>query len=311
VLVLSDADVRSLLDIDRLIERLAAAFIAVSAGAVSVPPRVAATVPERGMLAAMPGYAAGVLETNLVSVFPGNQSRSLPSHQALIVLFDPESGSPVAVLDATWITAARTAASSALATRALARGDASVLAVIGAGAEGRAHLEIVPRGRGFEEIRIASRTRDKAEALAGELGAVAAGSIEEAVRGADVVCLCTSASQPVIDVRWISNGAHVNSIGFSPTGGELDDGTVRASRLVVESRVAFEPPPGGAFELQGMDPSEALELGEVLSGTRKGRTAPDQVTLYKAMGHAAEDAAAAGLVLERARATGAGTSVEL
>jgi len=293
---MSDAEVRSLLDVDLLMERISDALVAVSHGAASIPPRVSATVPDRGFLAAMPGYVTGILETKLVSVFPQNES--LPSHQALIAVFDPETGAPVAIMDAMWITACRTAATSAVATRALARSDAAVLAVVGTGVQARSHLSIVPRGRGFAEIRVAGRSRPKVDELAAEFGAAPCASVE-------------TAFEPVIERPWLGKGTHVNSIGYNERGGELDDATIRDARLVVESRVAFEPPPAGSIELQGMDPAEAVELGEILGGDRRGRTSADQTTVYKSMGHAAEDAAAAGLVLERAKATGAGTTVDL
>jgi alanine dehydrogenase len=311
VLVLSEAEVRSLLTFDRLMERISDALIAVSRGDVSVPPRVAATVPDRGFTAAMPGYVNGVLETKLVSVFPGNERRGLPSHQAVIVAFDAETGTPLALMDGTWITACRTAATSALATRALARPDAEVLAVIGTGVQARAHLSILPHGHPFREIRVAGRTPAKVAAIAEETGATRCATVADAVRGADVVSLCTNAAEPVIERRWLAAGTHVNSIGYNEDGGELDEATIREGRLVVESRVAFEPLPAGARELQGLEPSDADELGEILSGNRRGRTSTDQITVYKSMGHAAEDAAAAGLVLERAREVGAGASVEL
>jgi ornithine cyclodeaminase/alanine dehydrogenase-like protein (mu-crystallin family) len=174
--------------------------------------------------------------------------------------------------------------------------------------QGSTHLQIVPRSRGFRDIRLASRNRDRAEQVALEAGVTCVDSIADAVRGADVVCLCTDSPEPVIDARWIARGTHINSVGSSQ---HSDERTLLAARVVVESRVAFEPPPAGAFELQGRDPGEALELGEILSGRRRGRSAPDQITLNKSMGHAAEDAAAAGLVLERAIQTGTGTSVEI
>jgi alanine dehydrogenase len=311
VLVLSEAEVRSLLTVDRLMERLSEALIAVSRGDVSIPPRVAASVPERGFVAAMPGYVTNVLETKLVSLFAGNERRGLPSHQAVIVVFDPETGTPLALMDGTWITACRTAATSALATRVLARNDAEILAVIGTGVQARSHVSILPRGHAFGEIRVAGRTPAKVSELAEETGATPCASIADAVRDADVISLCTNAREPLIQRRWLSAGAHVNSVGYNEQGGELDDATIRDGRLVVESRVAFEPPPAGARELQGVEPSDAVELGEILSGNRRGRTSSDQITVYKSMGHAAEDAAAAGLVLERARAVGAGVSVEL
>lgn len=306
MLVLSQDDVRRLLDLDELIDALASAFPEVSSGGTSVPPRVAAFVPERGLLAAMPGYAAGVLETKLVSVFPGTE----PSHEALIALFDATTGTPLAVMDGTYITAMRTAAASALSTRLLAREDARVLAVLGTGVQARSHLDAVPRVRAFEEVRVAGRSHERADALAREAGARQAESFEAAVRGADVVCACTDASSPILRRDWLASGAHVTSVGVAKDGPELDEPTVRADVLAVESRVAFEPYPAGAHELQGLDPATAVELGELVAGSRPGRTSPDQLTVYKSMGHAAEDAAAARLVYERAAREGAGTAVD-
>lgn len=296
--MLSQEQVARLLDVDLLLGRLERAFVELSAGRASVPPRVAAFVPGQGLLAAMPGYVDGVLAAKLVALFPGHE----PSHQALIAVFEAETGTPRAVMDGTHITAVRTGASSAVATRALAREDARVLAVLGAGVQGRSHLDAVRRVRAFAEVRVASRTSEHARALADEAGAMAVGSFEDAVRGADVVCCCTHASEPVLRREWLAPGTHVCSVGASQEGPELDAETVTAGLLCVESRVAFEPPPAGAFELQDLDPSDAVELGEVLAGTRPGRTSDDQITVYKSMGHAVEDAAAAALVLERARA---------
>lgn len=310
MLVLSRSDVEAALDVDELLEALARAFVEVSSGRASVPPRIAAST-SRGFLGAMAAHVDETLASKLVSVFAGNHERGLPSHQALVALFDAEDGRPLAVMDGTHITAIRTAAAAALATRALAREDSSVLAVVGAGVQGQAHLEVVPQVRSFAEIRIASRTRRHAEEAAAAHGAVVARSFEEAVRGADVVCLCTDSSKPVIDRTWLAAGTHVTSVGYSEQGGELDEATIRAGLLVVESRVALEPPPAGAAELQGLGPRDVVELGEILAGSHPGRTSVDQVTVYKAMGHAAEDAAAARLVYERARADGAGTDVDI
>jgi len=308
MLVLSRADVRELLDLDLLLEALERAFIELSAGRTSVPPRIAAST-ERGLLAAMPGYADGILETKLVSVFAEN--RDLPSHQATISLFDDETGRPVALMDGTEITAVRTGASSALSTRALSRADARVLAVLGSGVQARSHVEASRRVRDFDEIRVSSRSPEHAEALAREVGGTPVGSFEEAVRGADVVSACTDAGEPVLDADWLAPGTHITSVGASREGPELDQATVTTGLLVVESRVAFEPYPAGAHELQGLDPEFAVELGEVLAGTREGRTSPKQITVYKSMGHAVEDAAAAGLVYRRALEQGVGTEVEL
>jgi ornithine cyclodeaminase/alanine dehydrogenase-like protein (mu-crystallin family) len=308
MLVLTRAQVRELLDVDALLDALERAFVELSAGRTSVPPRVAASS-ELGFLAAMPGYADGILETKLVSVFAGN--RDLPTHQATISLFDDEDGRPLALMDGTEITATRTGASSAVSIRALAREDARVLAVLGAGVQGRSHVAAARRVRDFDEVRVASRNVEHARALAGDVGAVAVDSFEEAVRGADVVCVCTDAPEPVLSAEWLASGTHVSSVGVSREGPELDHATVTAGLLVVESRVAFEPYPAGAHELQGLDPDSAVELGEVLAGTREGRSSPEQITVYKSMGHAVEDAAAAGLVYRQAREHGIGTEVEL
>ena len=310
MLFLGRADVESLLDLDELMNALEAAFVELSEGRASVPPRIAAIAPG-GFLAAMPGHVGDTLEAKLVTVFAENESKGIASHQALIALFDAATGKPLAVMDGTHITATRTASASAVATRLLARENVSVLAVLGAGVQGRSHLQLIPRVRNFEEIRIASRTEAHARELAEKSGARACTSFEEAVRGADVVCLCTDSSTPVLDASWLSPGAHVTSVGASQQGGELDSGTVRAGLLVVESRVAFEPPPAGAAELEGLDPEEAAELGEILSGSRAGRTSDEQITVYKSMGHAVEDAAAARLAYDRAREKGVGIEVEL
>ena len=310
MLILSRADVEALLDLDELLDRLVDGFIEVSEGRASVPPRVAAFAPD-GFLGAMPGYVAGVLEAKLVTVFSGNHERNLPSHNALIALFDSDTGIPLAVLDGEYITAMRTAGGSAVATMTLARANASALAILGSGVQGRAHLEMVRRVHKFSDVRIASRTHDHADALAERMNATAADSFEGAVRGAHVVCVCTDSTTPVIDRSWLEPGTHVTSVGANPRGGELDEGTVRAGLLVVESRTALEPPPAGAYELQGLEPDDVVELGEILSGKHPGRTSDDEITVYKSIGHAMEDAVAAKLVYDAALTQGAGTSVSI
>ena len=293
MLVLSQAEVARLLDVDQLLDALERAFVELSAGRASVPPRIAA-FSERGLLGAMPGYVDGVLAAKLVTLFPDHE----PSHQALIAVFDAETGTPTAVMDGTHITAVRTGGGSAVATRALARDDARVLTILGAGVQGRSHLDAVGRVRDFQEVRIASRNPEHAHAFAEETGATAVDTFEEAVAGADVVCACTSTAEPVLRRDWLDPGTHVTSVGSSMDGPELDRETITAGLLVIESRVAFQPPPAGSHELQGLDPSVAVELGEVLSGSHPGRTSPEEITVYKSMGHAVEDAVAAALVLK-------------
>lgn len=305
VLIIDEEEVRDLLDLDALLDTLAQGFKAISAGATSVPPRISADVPETGFLAAMPGWGDGIgLGSKLVSVFPGNEGGPVPSHQAIICLFDASTGSPVAMMDGTYITAIRTAAAAALSTRILAREDARTLAILGASVQGAAHLTMFPLVRDFTEIRIASRTFGHAEKLAASNPrAHAVASFEEAVRGADVVALCTSSGEPVARYEWLSPGTHVTSVGYAPPHGELDRTIAERGSLFVEAPAAFQPPPGGCAELAGLDPSQAAEIGEVLLGGRPGRVSAEEITVYKSMGHAIEDIAAAQLVYKRARET--------
>jgi ornithine cyclodeaminase/alanine dehydrogenase-like protein (mu-crystallin family) len=215
-------------------------------------------------------------------------------------------------MDGRHITAVRTGAAAAVAAGALARADAEVLAILGAGVQGRSHLEALPRVRDFRDIRVASRTPAHAAALASlHPAARPVGSFQEAVEGADVVCCCTDAREPVLEAAWLAPGTHVSSVGGT-FGPELDAGTVRAGRVFVEWRgAALAPPPAGAHELQGLGGDAVTELGEVLAGSRPGRTSGEEITVYKSTGHAVEDAAAARLVYERARKAGAGLAVEL
>ncbi len=328
MLILSERDVRDLLDIDRLVDALAGAMAALSAGKASVPPRVAAMVEDRkAFLAAMPAYVPGlgVLESKLVAVFPTNADRGLHTHQAVIVAFDPDTGEPRALMDGRYITESRTAAGSALATRLLAREDAAVLAVLGTGVQAEAHLRAIPRVRGISEARVAGRDPAKARALAetaqAELGipVVAAHSFGEAMEGADVVCVCTHSPEPVVLREWVEPGMHITSVGVNADGPEVDTATVGDSVLVVESRAAVLAPfPSGASELriaieEGVIAEDDIhaEIGELVAGVRPGRTSPDQITLYKSVGVAVQDAAAAALVLEAARERGVGLIVDL
>jgi ornithine cyclodeaminase len=248
----------------------------------------------------------------------------MPSHQAVIAAFDPVTGEPLAIMDGTYVTAMRTAACSALSARLLARPDASVLTIVGTGAQARSHGLLLPRVRRFREGRVAGRDAGKAAALAGELSAAtgltfaAAGSVQEAVDGADVVCAATHASETVVRRHWLAPGTHVTSVGFNPDGGEIDEAIVTGSLVVVESRASsLAPFPAGAGELAGpirdglLDPSHVVEIGEIVAKVRPGRTSPEQITLYKSVGVAVQDAAAAALVLEAAATSGAGTEVRL
>jgi alanine dehydrogenase len=312
VILLSQAEVRELLDLDELVDALAAAHRDLSEGKASMPPRIAAFAERDGLLGAMPSYlpSAG-LACKLVTLFPQNRDRH--THQALICVFDPENGTPVALMDGTYITATRTAGGSALATRLLARDDARVLAILGAGVQARTHADALRRVRDFAEVRVASRDRARAEQLASEIGATVAASWEEALDGADVVAATTHATEPVVRREWLSDGVHVNSVGANPNGvGEIDAATIADARVAVESREStLAPPPAGAAEFAGSAPDDVVELGELVAGTKPGRTSPEQITLYKSVGVAVQDAAAAALVLAAAREQSVGREIEL
>jgi ornithine cyclodeaminase/alanine dehydrogenase-like protein (mu-crystallin family) len=312
VIFLSQAEVRELLDLDALIDALADAHRELSEGKASMPPRIAVFAQRGGLLGAMPAYlpSAG-LACKLVSLFPENRDRH--THQALICMFDPTNGTPIALIDGTYITATRTAAGSALATRLLAREDVSVLAILGAGVQARTHAHALRRVRTFDEIRVASRDETRAGELAAELGGEAAGSWEEAVRGADVVAATTHATEPIVLGEWLKPGAHVNSVGANPAGrGEVDAAIVRAALVAVEFREStLAPPPAGASEFRDGAPAGVVELGELVAGTKPGRTSPEQITLYKSVGVAVQDTAAAALVLAAARERSVGREIEL
>lgn len=310
LLVLSRGDVAQCLDLGALRERLTQAFIAFSDGGTSVPPRMAAVTPV-GLLAAMPGFVPGVgFGLKAVTVFAGNHGSDIPSHQGLIALFDPSNGSPIAVMDASLITEVRTALCAAMGVDLGARRDATSVAVIGAGALGHEHMRALQGIRPWTDIRIASRTAANAVALSAQFpGSHATATFEEAVRGADVVCLCTDAEGTVIEHEWLGATVHVSSVG---RGAEIPAATMDAAIsdgvVIVEwCGAALNAPPAGAHELQGHDAAAMVELGEILSGRARGRKNDSSITVYKSTGHAIEDLAAASLVLETAMAQGLGS----
>lgn len=327
MLVLKRQEVETLLDLDLLVTALAQVMADLSAGQVSMPQRIAASVAERGgLLGAMPVYVSSLqtLSVKVVNVFPRNAASDLPTHQAVVLVFNSINGSPLALMDGTYLTAARTAAGSALATRLLARADADVLTIVGTGVQAKAHVRAIPRVRPIREIRILGRDPRKAKTLVEQasselrIPARAVDTFRDAAAGAGVICATTDTAAPVILGRWLDPGVHINSVGFNPNGRELDDASISRARLFVESRqAALAPLPSGTNDLilplrDGVIAEEQIaEVGEVVSGKREGRTAPEQVTIYKSVGVAVQDAAAARLVLEAARRRGRGVEVEV
>lgn len=303
MLLLSRREVEQCLDPAALLDAVGEGLQALSAGAVDAPPRAGVHVPAGALLTMAGVRSGGPVVVKLVGVFPGNAELELETHQAAICLFDATTGRLLALMDGEHITALRTAAAAALAVRALARPDARTVAIVGSGVQARAHLTMLPLVRDFAEVRIVARDPRAAERLGG--------TPADAPGDADVVCLVTSSPEPVLRAADVAPGTHVSSVGYHPPRGELDPELARTGRLFVETRGAFAPPPAGAGELAGLDPSAATELGEVLAGRAPGRRADAEITVYKAMGHVAEDAAAAELAYRAALDAGLGTEVEL
>jgi ornithine cyclodeaminase/alanine dehydrogenase-like protein (mu-crystallin family) len=313
ILSISAAEVERLLDPLAAMDVLAEGFKALSAGRVQVPPRPMVSVPDKGfamaMLACTPGQ---LISLKTVNVFHHNHALGLPSHVAVIQLFDPETGVPVAIMDGAVITGLRTAAAAMLTVRELARMDAKVATVIGGGVQGRDHTRLLGLVRPLDEIRVISRTRQSAERAAhGVAGARVVTDVAEAVRSSDIVCLTSSSDRPVIEASWVRPGTHVTSVGFAPPGGELPRELAEQATVYVETRNAFSAPPVGCAELQGLDPQRGIELGELLSGLRPGRTSAEQITVYKSMGNAMEDMVVANLVYQRAKQQGVGRIIDL
>jgi ornithine cyclodeaminase/alanine dehydrogenase-like protein (mu-crystallin family) len=293
--MLDEDAVARLLSMAELIPAMERALAALSRGEVVQPVRVVVPVAaHHGFLGVMPAYA-GALGAKLVTFYPGN--RGVPTHHALVLLFRPETGEPLAVMDGRLITEMRTAAVSAASTKLLARPDASVLGIIGAGVQARSHLEALRLVRDFRDVRVWSPR--SAPAFAASAGVRAVRSAEEAARGADVVVTATTSTTPVLRGEWLAPGAHVAAVGaVRPDWRELDDDLVRGARLFVESRDAALLEAGDVIAA-GRTAAELTELGEVVTGARPGRRSPEEVTLFKSVGVAVEDLAAAELVLQK------------
>jgi alanine dehydrogenase len=297
MLILDEAAVREHLRFETLIPAIEKALLALSSGEVVQPLRAVVPVAEHGgFLGSMPALFGSRLGAKLVTFYPGN--RDLPTHHALVLLFRAETGEPLAVMDGRLITEMRTAAVSAVATKALARRDASVLALIGSGVQARSHLEALRQVRELREVRVWSPRH--ADAFARDFGARAARSAEEAVRGADLIVTATTSRTPVLAGAWVSPGAHVNVVGATrPDWRELDDDLVRRAKLVVESREAAAREAGDVAAAGAI----SAEIGEVLRGAKPGRESDDEITLFKSVGVAVEDIASADLVYAAALAS--------
>jgi ornithine cyclodeaminase len=320
MLILSAQEVERLLDMPGCMAATEDALVALARGEFHLPLRPIVKPPDEShFLGLMPTFRGGgrpLYALKTVAVFPDNPARGLDPHQGTVTLYDGETGEVLAVMNASPITAIRTAAVSGLATRALAGDDARVLAIVGAGHQAGPHIAAMLEARPFKEIRIAARTRESAARLAGEWpDARAVESNEEAVRGADVICTVTQSAEPVLDAAWLEPGAHVNAVGAClPHTRELDSATVARSSFFTDRRESCENEAGDyVIALKEGAISEGhvkAELGEVLAGTAPGRTSPEEITVFESLGLAVEDLAAAEYLVRRAEETGAGTRVE-
>jgi ornithine cyclodeaminase len=318
VIVLSERNVRELLDMDSCIEAMTEVLAALARGELFQPLRSIVRPPgAEGLFGLMPAYRGGPAAAwalKEIAVVPSNPSRGLDTHMGGVLLHDGETGELVAVMNASPITEIRTAAVSGVATRTLARPDAQRVAVLGAGAQARGHVHAMRAVLDDPEIRIWSRNLEKAEELAGEVGATVSPSADSALFGAEVVCTTTAAVEPIVEKRWLARGAHVNAVGSCfPTARELDTETVAHSSFFTDRRESCLNEAGdyilaAAEGAVGPDHIKA-ELGEVLAGMHPGREHEDEVTVFESLGIAVEDLASAELVVRRARERGVGVEV--
>jgi alanine dehydrogenase len=308
VMTLSEADVEKYLDPRELLTGLEDGFRGLELGEVQSPPRPKLSVAGKGFSLAMPAWRPGMqLTVKIVNVFDGNLNFDLPNHLALINLFDPNTGATSCVMDGTYITGIRTAASAVLSARMLSRSESRIATVIGAGVQGREHVRLLPLIRDFERINVCSLRFEDAQKLAAlsEI-ARATSDVEAAVRESDIVCLVAHSPTPVIRSEWVKAGTHVSSVGYYPPHGELPKDLASKYRLFVETLDAFQPTPVGCGELAGLDPSTGTTLGAVALGRKPGRLTDAEITVYKGMGVAMEDMIAANLAYQRAKREGGG-----
>jgi thiomorpholine-carboxylate dehydrogenase len=293
---LSEEAVRERLSYQRLIPAMRQALIDFSLQKVVQPLRMRLPVPQQpALFLVMPAIYGGVMGVKLVSVFPDNASRGLDTHFAVIQLFRTDTGEPLATMEARLITEMRTAAVSAVATDLLARADVRVLAILGSGVQARAHVAALRCVRNFEEIRIWSRNRENARKLAEQVGAKVM-TAEEAVRGADVVVAATASSEPVLLGRWLKQDAHINALGAVGAGRRELDNEAMKGLLVVESREAAGQE---SEDIRSSGAAIDAELGELLTAAKPMRHAGR--TIFKSVGLAVEDMAAAKLVYDATR----------
>lgn len=322
-ILLTEEDVHRVMSLGDLIETMESAVAGYSSGQVEQPVRTIVPVAPTAFLGVMPALLRSpqALGAKLVTVFGGNTERNLPTHLATIVLLDPETGSLLAVMDGRYITEVRTAAVSAVSARLLAREDADELAIVGSGVQARSHLEALAHVKRLKRVRVWSPTAANRESFAREMKRVgppitAHTTARDAVEGAALVVVATSATTPVFEDAWIGPGTHIMAIGaYRPQMRELDPDTVARARLFVDSRAAALIEAGdivqGIAEGRFGPDHIAGELGEVVLKRVAGRRSRDEVTIFKSLGMAVEDVSTAELVYRRAAERGIGRGIAL
>jgi alanine dehydrogenase len=325
MLVLSEEQVRSLIDTEELIAALEQAHIQYSTGKAVMPVRLVVPLPQiQGRITSMPGYLSEdkALGMKVVTYFQNNPEKNLPAILATVMLFSAATGKIIALMDGSYITAIRTACASAMATRALANPEAPVLGILGAGVQARAHIQALRRVRKLNQIKLYSPSGTSAANIKRELepsagvSIVVARSAEETVRNSDLVVTATTSQQPVLKAEWLKPSAHVNAVGsHRPDSREIDGSTVARSKPVVDSREAIMAECGDillAIKERSITENHIhAEIGEVLAGRKPGRSSINEITLYKSVGIAIQDVATAQLVYHKALKLKVGTNVEI
>ncbi|HEX3108104.1 MAG TPA: ornithine cyclodeaminase family protein [Thermoanaerobaculia bacterium] len=321
LLILNEHEVHELLTMRECISVMEEALANLARGEGHNPLRSIVRAPgASGFLGLMPAYgtagAKSYYALKEICLFPGNPARGLDTHLGAVLLHSGETGELLAAANASAITAIRTAAVSAVATKLLARENASTLAILGAGVQAKSHLEAIPLVRDIGSIRICSRSRAKAEALAGTDKRVKViESVQEAVDGADIIVTATSSKEPVLRREWLSDGVHINAVGSSvATSRELDSATMAAAALFVDRRESTVNESGDYLmalrEGAIREGHIRAEIGEILLGKAKGRLSDDEITLFKSLGIAVEDLASVAFLYDKARARSSGSWLE-
>jgi len=325
MLVLSEKQVESLIDIDELISTLEKAHVQYSTGKAVMPVRLVVPLPQiQGRITSMPGFLDEdkALGMKVVTYFQDNPKRNLPAILATIMLFSGETGKLIAVMDGSYVTAIRTACASAMATKALANTKTPVLGILGAGVQARAHIQALTQVRKIDRIKIYSPSGTSAAAIKKDLEPAlkiaieVAGSAADAVRDADLLVTGSTSREPIIQSTWLKTGVHINAVGsHRPDHREIDGATVARAKVVVDSREAIMAECGDillAIKENVINENHIHgEIGEILAGTKPGRERASEVTLYKSVGIAIQDVATANLIYRKALERGMGTHVEI